>query len=165
MFYPLLHYPTFSKLFNEGLHHQDAQFAAVVWCVIAVGARWSEDRRVLWDGWGSGGNKATHPGDNNEMDWASAGWRFYLRGLGTFGKRVKIFDQLIIRSSIYRRAFVRRSRPLSRLLCTTCRVVLWVHLKKNPLSLYSSMKSIVGVHFSYVDRLCTLRDGYLSASV
>ncbi|EJD02602.1 uncharacterized protein FOMMEDRAFT_84516, partial [Fomitiporia mediterranea MF3/22] len=49
--FPLLHAPTFYAQFRDGLHLRDAQFAGVVWMLLAIASRWSDDRRVLWDGW------------------------------------------------------------------------------------------------------------------
>ena len=80
--FPLLHPPTFYAQFREGLHLQDPKFAAVVWCMMAVAARWSDDRRVLWDGWGSPSDGSKMEDDDERVEWASAGWRFFLRSLG-----------------------------------------------------------------------------------
>ena len=80
--FPLLHPPTFYAQFREGLHLQDPKFAAVVWCMMAVAARWSDDRRVLWDGWGSPSDGSKMEDDDERVEWASAGWRIFLRSLG-----------------------------------------------------------------------------------
>lgn len=61
-FLPLLHRPTFDKSLTEGLHHRDDGFGAVVLLVSAVGARFSDDPRVILEGTGS-----TH----------SAGWAWF----------------------------------------------------------------------------------------
>lgn len=80
-----MHAPTFYGQLRDELHLHDADFAGVVWCMMAIGSRWSQDRRVLWDGWGSdvggdSGDKRIKREENEE--WASAGWRFFLRSLG-----------------------------------------------------------------------------------
>ncbi|KAI5118928.1 hypothetical protein M0805_003752 [Coniferiporia weirii] len=83
--FPLLHAPTFYAQFRDRLHLRDAQFAGVVWCLMAIGSRWSQDRRVLWDGWGSESGAAwqseTEDASDEDLEWASAGWRFFLRSL------------------------------------------------------------------------------------
>jgi hypothetical protein len=61
-FLPLLHRPTFEKSLTEGLHHRDDGFGAVALLVSAVGARFSDDPRVILEGTGS-----TH----------SAGWAWF----------------------------------------------------------------------------------------
>ncbi|KAF4613756.1 hypothetical protein D9613_007374 [Agrocybe pediades] len=50
LYLPLLHRPTFEKFIKEGLHLSDNGFACVYLLVCAVGARFSEDPRVLLDG-------------------------------------------------------------------------------------------------------------------
>ncbi|KIY66985.1 hypothetical protein CYLTODRAFT_422928 [Cylindrobasidium torrendii FP15055 ss-10] len=47
---PLFHRPTFERLLSEGHIHTNREFAAVVLCVCAVGARLSKDPRVLIQG-------------------------------------------------------------------------------------------------------------------
>lgn len=47
---PLLHRPTFEKSVAEGLHLTDDAFGANLLLVCAVGARYSDDPRVLLDG-------------------------------------------------------------------------------------------------------------------
>ncbi|KAL5485496.1 hypothetical protein ACEPAI_8138 [Sanghuangporus weigelae] len=81
--FPLLHAPTFYAQFRDILHLRDAQFAGVVWAVMAVASRWSDDRRVLWEGWGSEKNNDVPKVEEaaEELEWASAGWRFFLRSL------------------------------------------------------------------------------------
>ncbi|KAH8107479.1 fungal-specific transcription factor domain-containing protein [Phellopilus nigrolimitatus] len=82
--FPLLHAPTFYAQFRDGLHLRDMQFAGVVWALLAIGARWSQDRRVLWDGWGAEARKEPpecETSDEKDVEWASAGWRFFLRSL------------------------------------------------------------------------------------
>ncbi|KAI3615704.1 hypothetical protein WG66_011959 [Moniliophthora roreri] len=49
-FYPLLHRPSFMKSILEGLHLHDYYFGAVLLAVCAVGARYSNDRRVWCPG-------------------------------------------------------------------------------------------------------------------
>jgi hypothetical protein len=50
LYLPLLHRPTFQKSVTEGLHHKDDRFASIYLLVCAIGARYSDDRRVLLDG-------------------------------------------------------------------------------------------------------------------
>lgn len=50
--------------------------------MMANGARWSDDLRVLWDGWGKSSDGSQTEEDGECVEWASAGWRFFLRGLG-----------------------------------------------------------------------------------
>jgi hypothetical protein len=47
---PLLHKPAFQKSIAEDLHHIDDQFASIYLLVCAIGARFSDDPRVLLDG-------------------------------------------------------------------------------------------------------------------
>lgn len=51
---PLLHKPTFEKSIAEGLHLYDEGFASTVLLVCAVGARTSDDPRVILPGTNSG---------------------------------------------------------------------------------------------------------------
>ncbi|KAJ7594541.1 putative fungal-specific transcription factor [Mycena floridula] len=62
IYYPLLHRPTFEKSVAEGLHLKDYEFAGTVLLVLAIGARWSTDKRVYPD---------------NTDDPMSAGWHFF----------------------------------------------------------------------------------------
>lgn len=83
--FPLLHAPTFYAQLQAGLHTRDSGFASVVWCCMAVASRWSTDIRVLWAGWGAPGNAGGEEAvkkEGEEEEWASAGWRFFLRSLG-----------------------------------------------------------------------------------
>lgn len=80
--FPFLHAPTFYSQFRDGLHLRDVQFAGVIWAMLAVASRWSEDRRVLWDGWGSGNAVDVAKMKDEEIEWASAGWRFFHRSMG-----------------------------------------------------------------------------------
>ncbi|KDQ52727.1 hypothetical protein JAAARDRAFT_702130 [Jaapia argillacea MUCL 33604] len=50
VYYPLFHRPTFEKNVAEGLHLTNDGFASVLLAVCAVGARWSNDPRVLMEG-------------------------------------------------------------------------------------------------------------------
>ena len=50
LYLPLLHRPSFQKSVTEGLHHVDDRFASIYLLVCAIGARYSDDRRVLLDG-------------------------------------------------------------------------------------------------------------------
>jgi len=47
---PLLHRPTFQRSVKEGLHYRDSGFAMTLLGVCALGARWSNDPRVLLEG-------------------------------------------------------------------------------------------------------------------
>lgn len=80
--FPLFHAPTFYAQLRDGLHTRCAHFAGVVWAALAVASRWSEDRRVLWDGWGAPTDVAGQTGEAHEVDWGSAGWRFFFRSSG-----------------------------------------------------------------------------------
>ena len=86
--FPLLHAPTFYAHIRAGLHTRDPRFASVVWACMAIASRWSSDPRVLWDGWGSPSSDSSEENAGKEKDdggeeWAGAGWRFFLRSLGT----------------------------------------------------------------------------------
>ena len=59
---PLLHKPTFLKGIADGLHIRDEGFGSTVLLVCALGARWSEDPRVILPG-----SNSTH----------SAGWEWF----------------------------------------------------------------------------------------
>lgn len=50
LFMPLLHRPTFDHNIKVNLHQKDASFGRVVLLVCAVGARFSDDPRVLSEG-------------------------------------------------------------------------------------------------------------------
>ena len=50
LYLPLLHRPTFQKSVSEGLHLTDDRFASIYLLVCAIGARYSDDPRVLLDG-------------------------------------------------------------------------------------------------------------------
>lgn len=50
LFAPLLHRPTFGKGIASKLHTKNASFGGVVLLVCALGARLSDDPRVLEDG-------------------------------------------------------------------------------------------------------------------
>lgn len=58
---PLLHRPTFDRKAAQGLHRRDAAFGAVYLLVLAVGSRFSDDRRVCLEG------QSEH----------SSGWKFF----------------------------------------------------------------------------------------
>jgi hypothetical protein len=59
---PLLHRPTFDKAVAEALHLRDDSFAVNLLLVCAIGARYSNDPRVLLDG---------------HIDWRSSGWKWF----------------------------------------------------------------------------------------
>lgn len=59
---PLLHRPTFEREVAEGLHFKDNTFGANVLLVCAVASRYSDDPRILLDGYTS---------------WHSGGWKWY----------------------------------------------------------------------------------------
>ncbi|KAH8826313.1 hypothetical protein DL96DRAFT_1710899 [Flagelloscypha sp. PMI_526] len=60
-FWPLLHRPTFERLWTMGFHNTDPSFAGTVLLVIAAGSRYSEDPRVFYE------NDRGH----------SAGWKYF----------------------------------------------------------------------------------------
>ncbi|KAK1217366.1 Gypsy retrotransposon integrase-like protein 1 [Marasmius sp. AFHP31] len=64
-YYPILHRGIFEKSVAEGLHHTDVHFAGVLLVVCAIGARYSDDARVLEDYDGSGKIRMT------------AGWKWF----------------------------------------------------------------------------------------
>lgn len=59
---PLLHRSTFEKGIADGLHRRDEGFGSTVLLVCALGARWSDDPRVILPGTNSG---------------HSAGWQWF----------------------------------------------------------------------------------------
>ncbi|KAG6861935.1 hypothetical protein C0995_009885 [Termitomyces sp. Mi166 len=61
-FFPLFHRPSFETSVVEGLHTQDPSFGATLLLVCALGSRYSDDPRVLYDG-----TTSTH----------SAGWKWF----------------------------------------------------------------------------------------
>lgn len=61
-FFPLLHRPTYEKLYKDRLWEKDKSLAAVLLVTCAVAARWSDDPRVLWA---------------EEGSQHSAGWKFF----------------------------------------------------------------------------------------
>ncbi|KAK7053471.1 Gypsy retrotransposon integrase-like protein 1 [Paramarasmius palmivorus] len=71
---PTLHAPTFKKRIAEGVHLRDAQFGAVVLAACALGARYSNDPRVLIDS-----HKET-----------SAGWQYFMQVKITNGNRMLV---------------------------------------------------------------------------
>ena len=66
---PLLHRPTFEKAVLDGLHLQDDGFASTLLLVCALGARLSNDRRVLLERYD---------------DRHSSGWQWFLQALAAF---------------------------------------------------------------------------------
>lgn len=62
VYFPLLHRPTFERGIRNGLHIADQGFGSVLLCVLALGARFSSDTRVLLPGTSS---------------WHSAGWQYF----------------------------------------------------------------------------------------
>ncbi|CAA7269968.1 unnamed protein product [Cyclocybe aegerita] len=62
LYLPLLHRPTFQRSIHDGLHYTDDGFGAVYLLVCAVGSRFSNDPRVLLDGFES---------------YHSAGWKWF----------------------------------------------------------------------------------------
>lgn len=50
IYLPLLHRPTFEQQYRSGLYLLDEGFGSVLLLVCAIGARYSEDRRVLLEG-------------------------------------------------------------------------------------------------------------------
>ncbi|KAF5342022.1 hypothetical protein D9611_002055 [Ephemerocybe angulata] len=62
LYLPLLHRPTFEKLVADGCHYENDSFASTLLLVCAIGARFSDDPRVLLDG---------------EPSSHSAGWKWF----------------------------------------------------------------------------------------
>ncbi|KAK1235053.1 Gypsy retrotransposon integrase-like protein 1 [Marasmius sp. AFHP31] len=62
IFIPLLHRPTFLRQLEQGLHHREEGFGAVVLLVCANASRYSNDPRVRLDG---------------EDSWLSSGWKWF----------------------------------------------------------------------------------------
>jgi hypothetical protein len=58
---PVLHRPSFERVFAEGTHQHDSGFGAVLLLVCALGARFINDERVLLD--------------NGQL--YSAGWKWF----------------------------------------------------------------------------------------
>ncbi|KAF7361605.1 Zn(2)-C6 fungal-type domain-containing protein [Mycena venus] len=63
-FWPVLHRPTFERKVADNLHLRDHRFGNTVLMVCSLGARHSDDRRVLLDG-------------AEDHDFRSAGWKWY----------------------------------------------------------------------------------------
>lgn len=61
-FVPLLHEPSFKKKVAGDTHIREDAFACLLLLVCACGSRWSDDKRVLIDGYDG---------------WHSAGWRYF----------------------------------------------------------------------------------------
>jgi hypothetical protein len=62
IFLPLLHRPTFEQHLRGGQHFSDSAFGTVLLCVCACASRYSEDPRVLLDGFTA---------------WHSSGWKWF----------------------------------------------------------------------------------------
>ncbi len=62
LYLPLLHQPTFVHNVQTNLHLNDRDFGCTLLLVCAIGARYSEDPRVLLEG---------------TEDWHSAGWKWF----------------------------------------------------------------------------------------
>ncbi|KIM40075.1 hypothetical protein M413DRAFT_73918 [Hebeloma cylindrosporum] len=67
--FPLLHRPTFTRQWKQGLHRRNIWFACVCALIFAVASRWCEDERVL------------PTGDTKEVDWKLAGGRYFEIGV------------------------------------------------------------------------------------
>ncbi|KAL1718460.1 fungal-specific transcription factor domain-containing protein [Schizophyllum commune] len=63
LYFPVLHRPSFEEGLRNGRHHTDHDFGAIVLCVCALGARYSEDPRVL--------------SEEYDMDSHSGGWKWF----------------------------------------------------------------------------------------
>ncbi|THG99015.1 hypothetical protein EW026_g3256 [Hermanssonia centrifuga] len=68
LYMPLLHRPTFEQHIRQGLHLRDEKFGNVLLLVCALGARFSDDPRVLLE------HIATETGD---LNMHSAGWKWF----------------------------------------------------------------------------------------
>lgn len=78
-FLPLLHRHTFEKAIDNGLHHQETQFAATVILVCAIGVRFSQDPRAT-----------TLPYDHPD----APGWTWFLQAQ-------KIYHNLLCKPSLH----------------------------------------------------------------
>ena len=104
IYLPALHRPFFFAAVADGLHRRNSEFGSLVLLVCALGARYSEDRRVLLekdedsdgarvevvddDDDESSGNESSDDKDDNETyaahteekdvyGWHSAGWKWF----------------------------------------------------------------------------------------
>ncbi|KAK1219772.1 Gypsy retrotransposon integrase-like protein 1 [Marasmius sp. AFHP31] len=64
---PILHRGIFERSVREGLHHRDIHFAGVLLVVCAIGARYSDDPRVLED----------HANEGIGKSRLTAGWKWF----------------------------------------------------------------------------------------
>jgi hypothetical protein len=65
--WPLLHRPTFERQRARELHTRDIWFACLCQSIFAVASRWSDDPRVLSEGFDK----------SSEIAWHKAGWKFF----------------------------------------------------------------------------------------
>ncbi|KAG8929385.1 hypothetical protein FRC03_008980 [Tulasnella sp. 419] len=69
-YYPVLHRPAFEEQVRQEAYKSDVLFASTYLLVCAIGARWSNDPRVC-----------INSGDNDDVEWNSAGWPFFAQVL------------------------------------------------------------------------------------
>lgn len=74
---PLLHRPTFVQGIKDGLHLRDPGFGSVVMMVCALGARFSEDPRVLLEE--EAASQRESGKSDSEKTWHSAGWMWFIQ--------------------------------------------------------------------------------------
>lgn len=77
--FPLLHRPTFERLWSSGYHQHDAWFACLCFTLFAVASRWSDDDRVLCEV-NSVTSGLSQPPSEEELPnlrWRTAGWKYY----------------------------------------------------------------------------------------
>ncbi|KAI0682882.1 fungal-specific transcription factor domain-containing protein [Cytidiella melzeri] len=101
---PVLHRPSFERMLADNRHLSDEDFASIVLLVSALGARWSNDRRVLLD------EEARIDDDDESEDrevWHSAGWKWFKQvrlGRKALFSAPSLFDiQITCLASIYLR--------------------------------------------------------------
>ena len=80
IYLPLLHRPTFENNIREGLHRRDADFGCVLLLVCALGARASDDPRVLLDPDREMGELSQEEQERTrKWQWHSAGWKWFVQ--------------------------------------------------------------------------------------
>ncbi|KZT28968.1 hypothetical protein NEOLEDRAFT_1057311 [Neolentinus lepideus HHB14362 ss-1] len=77
--FPLLHWPTFHKLWVSGCHHNDVWFTCMCFAMFAVASRWSDDERVLCDvnSVTCGLPHAPTAEEIPKLKWRTAGWKYH----------------------------------------------------------------------------------------
>ncbi|EGO25312.1 hypothetical protein SERLADRAFT_437067 [Serpula lacrymans var. lacrymans S7.9] len=72
--FPLFHRPTFEKQWRDGLAEKDPWFGCLCLSLFAVASRWSDDPRVLADGFY---DMPEEEGANQNTKWQRAGWSYF----------------------------------------------------------------------------------------